>query len=324
MDHNDKWKTRMSLIDDRRVRYLYEAVLAGSVRAAADKMDMNASVISRQVAQLESELAMPLLERHGRGIKPTDAGAMLVEYYRQHTSHQQDVLSKLNDIRGMARGHIDIVLGEGFVGDLMGDPIQAFWQEHPGLSITMRLASTNDVMRAVAEDQAHLGLVYNAPMVSGIRTRAMVRQPMCAVTRPHHALAQMSRQPLLKHVLDYPVALMQAAFGTRQVIELSAQMDRLVLVPKLITDSISVIKHFVRADLGVGLLPAFAVTQELRSGELLAIPIDHPILAQTHAHIVTRLGRQLSPAANQLLLALMATMKAFQKSPIGLAKSTSA
>jgi hypothetical protein len=54
-------------------------------------------------------------------------------------------------------------------------------------------------------------------------------------------------------------------------------------------------------------------SQELDAGELLALPIDQPLLAKVEARIVTRLGRQLSPAANQLLLRLMATMRAFQR-----------
>ena len=163
-------------IDDRRVRYLYEAVVAGSVRAAADKMDMNPSVVSRQVAQLEAELAMPLLERHGRGVRATDAGQMLVDYYRQHTSHQDDVFNKIQEIRGLARGHIDIVLGEGFVSDLMAAPLQQFWKRYPELTVTLGLAGTNDVLRRVAEDEAHIGLVYNPPIMNGIRSRAAIRQ----------------------------------------------------------------------------------------------------------------------------------------------------
>ncbi len=46
-------------LEFRRVRYLYEAVVRGSVRAAADTLDMNPSVVSRQIAKLEEELAIP-------------------------------------------------------------------------------------------------------------------------------------------------------------------------------------------------------------------------------------------------------------------------
>ena len=108
-------------LDFRRVRYLYEAVSQGSVRAAADAMDMNPSVVSRQIGKLEQEFAVALLERHGRGVKPTEAGQLLVDYFRQQASCQDDLVTKVQELRGLARGHIDMVLGEGFVSDLMAE-----------------------------------------------------------------------------------------------------------------------------------------------------------------------------------------------------------
>jgi len=300
-------------LDDRRVRYLYEAVMTGSVRAAADKMDLNPSVVSRQIAQLEVELASTLLERHGRGVRATESGQALVDYYRQHASNQDDVLAKLQEIRGLSRGHVDMVLGEGFVSDLMAEPLQDFWRRYPALTVTMNLAGTNEVLRLVAEDIAHIGLVYNPPETPGIRSRAAVRQPICAIVARGHPIATADRQPLLKHLCEYPVALMHGSYGTRQIVQLAEQMEKVRLAPKLITNSISVIKHFVRSDFGVSLLPAFSVSQEIEAGQLVAVPIDQPLLAKVEARIVTRLGRQLSPAANELLLQLMSTMRAFRR-----------
>ncbi|MEJ8814326.1 LysR family transcriptional regulator [Variovorax ureilyticus] len=300
-------------IDDRRVRYLYEASTSGSVRAAADKLDMNPSVVSRQISQLEDDLAVPLLERMGRGVRPTEAGQMLCEYYRQHRAHQDDLIVKLQELRGLARGHIDIVLGEGFVSDLMDEPLQAFWRRYPMLTVSLSLAGTNDVLRRVAEDDAQIGLVYNPPVSAGIRSRAAIRQPMCAIVAPGHALTKMERQPLLKHIAEHPVALMHGSYGTRQIVVLAEQMEKVHLAPKLTTDSISIVKHFCKAKLGVGLLPAFSVSQEVQAGELIAIPIDNAILSRAEAHIVTRLGRSLSAAANQLLIQLTTTMTAFRK-----------
>lgn len=299
-------------IDDRRVRYLYEAITNGSVRAAADKMDMNPSVVSRQIAQLESELAATLMERHGRGVKATDAGQLLVDYYRQHRSHQEDIITKIQEIQGLKGGRIDLVLGEGFVGDMMGAPIQSFWQRHPALSITMNLAGTNDVIRQVSEDIAHIGLVYNPSPSTSIRSRAAVRQPLCVIAPPGHPITKLMSQPRLKHICEYPVALMHGSYGTRQIVSMAEQVEKIRLVPKLTTDSISIVKHFVRAGLGIGLLPEFSVTQEINSGELVALEIDNQILASAEAHIITRLGRQLPMAANQLLIQLISTMHAFR------------
>ena len=298
-------------IDDRRVKYLYEALTSGSVRAAADKLDMNPSVVSRQIAQLEAEMAVPLMERLGRGVRATDAGEVLVDYFRQHRAHQDDVVTKIREMRGLERGHITLVLGEGFVSDLMGKPIQAFWKNYPGLTITMNLAGTNDVIRQVTEDIAHIGLVYNPSPSNAIRSRAAVCQPLCAIVQPDHPLAKMSTQPRLKDIAQFPLALMHGSYGTRQLIALAEQIDQIRLKPKLLTDSISTVKHFVGAGLGISLLPEFSVTQEIQAGDLVAITIDHQILASAKAHIITRLGRQMPMAANQLLLQLMAAMRAF-------------
>ena len=93
-------------------------------------------------------------------------------------------------------------------------------------------------------------------------------------------------------------------------------MDRIRLTPKLTTDSITVVKRFVLGGLGVGLLPAFSVSQEIDAKELVALEIDHPLLAGAEAHIVTRLGRSLPTAANRLLVHLMSSMRAFKDSGV--------
>jgi DNA-binding transcriptional LysR family regulator len=104
---------------------------------------------------------------------------------------------------------------------------------------------------------------------------------------------------------------MHGSYGIRQIVEFAEHEEHIRLVPKLTTDSISVIKHFVLSGLGVSLLPAFAVSQELNAAQLVAMPVDNAVLGNAQAHIVTRVGRQLSMAANQLLVHLSATMRAF-------------
>ena len=101
------------LLDHHRLQYLHEAVRLGSVRAAAEALDINASVVSRQIALLEKELGLSLIERLSRGIRATEAGALLVERFRKWEADQADTVAKLRELQGLKRGHVDIVLGEG-------------------------------------------------------------------------------------------------------------------------------------------------------------------------------------------------------------------
>lgn len=106
---------------------------------------------------------------------------------------------------------------------------------------------------------------------------------------------------------------MRWAFGTRQILEAAEQIDKIRFTPHLTTDSISVLKHYVRDGHGITVLPAFAIAQEIAQQALVAVPIDNEILNRPEAHLITRLGRQLAPAANQLLNQLLATMRALKR-----------
>ncbi|UVA78121.1 LysR family transcriptional regulator [Pandoraea commovens] len=301
-------------INESRLSYLFEAVQCGTVRAAADRLDIAPSAVSRQIALLEAELALPLIERHKRGVHLTQAGRLLMEYYREQRAHQEDLLAKLQEVRGLRRGHIRLAVGEGFVSDLMGAPLQFFCKRYPDITLTLDLAGTNEVMRLVAEDDADIGLVYNPPAEPKIVSRAQLAQPVHAIVAPGSPLiakADKLGTLTLDALYDAPLALMHGAYGTRQLMELAEQSEKHRLVPTVTTNSISVLKHFVRAGLGATFLPTFAVSQEIDAGVLRALPIDHPILNSAEAHLITRAGRRLSGAANRLLTHLASKMEAF-------------
>lgn len=65
-------------LSERRLHYLHAALMAGSMRAAAERLGVEASVISRQIQLLEKELNVTLIERRGRGVAPTDAGRLVL------------------------------------------------------------------------------------------------------------------------------------------------------------------------------------------------------------------------------------------------------
>ena len=300
------------LLDHHRLHYLHETVRFGSVRAAAAGLDINPSVISRQIAQLEKDLGITLIERLSRGIRPTEAGALLVQRFRQWSADQDDTIAKLRELQGLKRGHIDVVLGEGFVSDMMSGPLDKFWQRHPHLTMSFDLAGTNEVVSAVAEDRYHIGMVFNAGADPRIRVTTAIRQPICVIVPPGHPLVRRNRPVRLRELTDFPVGLMHPSYGTRQIVATAETSERIGLSPKLVTSSISVLRHFVKSGMGLTLLPAFSIAADLADGSLLALPVDNPLLASTEACVITRLGRELPNAASHLLRFLGARMRAFR------------
>ncbi|WP_175767363.1 LysR family transcriptional regulator [Burkholderia cenocepacia] len=298
-------------LTDSRIVYFYEAVRCGTIRAAADWLDVAPSAVSRQIGLLEKELDATLVERHARGVTPTEAGRCVIEYFREQLAHRDDLISRLQELRGLKTGQVSLVLGEGFVSDLLAGPMQQFCRQFPGIRVNLDVGSTNDVIRKISNDEGEIGLVYNPPAEPKLVSRASKRQPMMAIVGPD--FPRRSHKVLtVQQLATYPLAATHPSYGTRQMMEAVEYAERVRLAPVVTTNSFAILKEFVKSGLGIAVMPAFAVTAELQAKELFAVEIAHPILENAEAHMVTRVGRKLSVAANKMLQMMTGQMRAFR------------
>lgn len=300
------------VLTESRIVYFYEAVRHGTIRAAADALNVAPSAVSRQIGLLETELDAILIERHARGVKPTEAGAQVLEYFREQLAHKDDLLSRLQELRGLRTGHVSVILGEGFVSDVLAGPMQTFCKQYPGIAVSLDLAGTNEVVRKIAEDEGEIGLVYHPPNEPKIVSRAFKRQPMMAIVSPGFAGLAKKKSIGVEELSSFPLAATHSSYGTRQMLEAVEFAEKVRLEPVVTTNSIAILKQFVKSGLGLACLPAFAVTAELAAGELFAIEIDHPLLRNAEAHLITRVGRKLSVAANRMQQMMQSQMTAFR------------
>ena len=299
-------------LTESRIVYFFEAVRCGTIRAAADWLDVAPSAVSRQIGLLETELDVALIERHARGVTPTEAGQYLIEYFREQLAHKDDLISRLQELRGLRTGNVNVILGEGFVSDVLAGPIQHFCKQYPGIKLNLDLGSTNDVIRRVSEDEGEIGLVYNPPGDPKIVSRAIKRQPMMAIVKPNFLRRSKTKSMSVQELATYPIAATHPTYGTRQMLQAVEFAEKIRLEPVVTTNSIGLLKQFAMSGLGLVVLPAFAVTMEVEAGTLVAIEIDHPILMKAEAHLVTRVGRKLSVASNKMLQLMSSQMQAFR------------
>ncbi len=303
---------RIVALDHRRLLYLHEACASGSIRAAAERLATSPSALSRQIMRIEAELQTSLLERHGRGVRPTEAGAVLVTYFAAQQAALRDAVAEIHDMQQLRRGLVSLAVGEGFLSDLMGHPLRGFVEAHPQVQIDFHLGSTDELVGRVLEDVSHIGLLFNPPREPRIQSHAMRRHPLCVIAHPRHPLASLDRSLRIEDLEGHDLALLPVAYGVRQVL-LSAEQDRRVrLRPRFMANSSRVLLRFAEEWNGVVLAPAFSVAQELQTGRLVALQLENPLVESAEAHLITRRGRRLPAAAGSLLRHLRATLRVFR------------
>ncbi|WP_407050879.1 LysR family transcriptional regulator [Methyloraptor flagellatus] len=298
-------------MDDQRVAYLYEAIRTGSIRAAAERMRVNASTISRQIALIEKDFGTPMIERLARGIRPTEAGRLLADWWAQQQTAFADVEQKIRELRASRRGTVRLVLGEGFVGDLLSGPLQDFVRQNPGIAMSVEVMPTTDIVRTIVEDEAQIGLVFNPPFDERLHTTARIASSIRLLVPRGHPLASAPRHPVLADLAAERIGVLLPGFGVQRMIDAALRRANVSIEPVMRTNSFAVLRGLVASDLGVVLVPAFVAVPELTDGSIIAVPIDDPMLDAAEIHIVTRRGRQLPAAATKFLSHLRARLRAF-------------
>lgn len=290
---------REEVLDARRLRYFMQVIESGSVRAAADVLGMDPSALSRAVTTLERDFGTRLFQRHGRGVAPTDAGQLLASHARRQLSQQQQLLAQMEGIRKIEYGHVDIVAGEGFAEWLMRHSLGDFMASHPGISIGLEIGGTDEIVQQVVEERAQIGMLFQPPKDERLRSHYFHPQPIQTLLLAGHPLTRIGRPLKLADLAPYPGATLRRGFGIRQHIEAAEISEGIRLKSLLTTTSFHAIGQFVAAGLGYALStrPALAIERE----DMLALPMDNPILHQGCMHVISKHGRLLSPAASELL-----------------------
>ncbi|GAB5468387.1 MAG: LysR family transcriptional regulator [Rhodospirillales bacterium] len=298
-------------LDPKQMDCFFQAVTTGKIRTAAERLGLEPSSVSRQITQLEQSLAIGLVERGRLGVKTTEAGDALMAYVRNQTTELESLLSVLDDIRGMRRGSLSIAVGEGFVGDLLETALRLFCDEHPAIHLELETGGSEAVVARVLSDSAHLGLAYNPGADRNLHSFASRRQPMMLLAAPQHPAAALPEPVSLAALSTFPCALLSHGFGVRESLKVAEDEDGIRLRAGVHTNSIAVLKNYVRSCLGVTLLPAFVVVRELKDGVMIAKPLEDKALSSGEAHLLGRHGRRLPVTGSVLVNYLKRHMGVF-------------
>jgi DNA-binding transcriptional LysR family regulator len=292
------------------LRYFLEIARVQSIRQAADELNVAASALSRHVANLEQELGVILFERHARGLRLTAAGEIVAAGARRTLREIEHLSSEIDDLRELRRGHVTIHAVEGIVADFLFPLLAEFIRDYPRVTYDVVVAGTEDVIDAVLDDRADIGIAFNPQPNGAIDVVCEARHPVYAVVAKGHPLVD-RRALSLKELSLEPLGLPDRSFGIRQLLDRAAAQHGLSLKPSVTVNSIEMAKAYVRSCRGLTVLPAFAVVRECASGELVAIRIREPGLAQATVALCIHRDRRLSAAGQRLLVEMTERLRDF-------------
>lgn len=179
------------MLDVRRMQILRAVVTSGSVTAAAAHLGYTPSAVSQQVAALERETGIALLERVGRGVQPTAAGRLLTGHAAVISQNVAEAESALADLRAGRTGRIAICYFGSVGPTLLAPALARFRREYENLTIDLTLTELEDPLRGVTQGDTDLTITVGASAEGrpGIRVVHLIDDPYCAVLPKGHPRA---------------------------------------------------------------------------------------------------------------------------------------
>jgi DNA-binding transcriptional LysR family regulator len=202
----------------RFLRYFDEVARTGSIRKAAEHLNVTASAVNRRIMDLEEELETPLFDRKPRGVRLTAAGELFVRYIREQNSDVERMKSQIEDLKGLRRGNVSIACSQALALDFLPRQIAAFRARFPLVHFDVRVADHDFAMAALAAYEVDLVLVFRPSFMASFQPLMTLEQSLVVMMAADHPLAA---QPSvrLRDCVNYPVALADRSIGGRQMLE---------------------------------------------------------------------------------------------------------
>jgi DNA-binding transcriptional LysR family regulator len=269
-------------------------VEAGSVQAAARRLNATPPAISKRIIELESELGVRLFDRSTRSCHITPRGRALIPY-------AQRVLGDLHEIqrtigqRSSLAGHLRLGVVETIALTQLGTILQLFAAELPELTIDVEVGATTELVHKVRTRELDLACVV-APLLEG----ELASEPFWDVKMSWIAPARLRLpQPLSVEALAQQTILLQKGSRHVPVIEGWLKSRGVRATRMVMCNSVAIAIKMAAAGLGLSLVPIECARKELDDAEV--VRLDVQVKLPANSFIITYSSGPVEPALDSAI-----------------------
>ncbi len=261
---------RETAVDFSNLRYFAEVVRQQNVTKAAQRLGIAQPALTRRLHILEDELGTPLLVRHRRGVKPTDAGLIVFEraqlLLRLADEMQGDVMSQTTEPSGQIRFGYPPSLGNLFLARLIAEYLRQF----PRVSFQLDEHFSPAVRDELLSGRIDIGIMTCEAEHPDLQLVPLFAESLWLIGRADNWPFKSSKSLLPSHITGQPILI--ASF-LRTVVEKREAGNNFHLQVRMEADALTTLRESTRAGIGYMLGPPSGVSQQLDSGEFVGAPV---------------------------------------------------
>lgn len=293
------------MLDPRRLSLLREVARHGSFSRAAAALYLTQPAVSRQIAKLEHEAGVRLLERSARGLRLTEAGRVAVERAEAIAGQLAAAEAELEAIATLGAGRLRMTAFPTASSTLVLDAIKTFRRRHPDVEFTFVESGTNVGLRRLRGGEVDLALAFRehglpAPAEwADLDAELLLVDPLFVAVAATHRLAGRTAIRLRDLADDGWIQAVQAgATGITYQACLAAGFEPRIVA---LSDHAPITQGLVALGIGVTLISSLSVPQARK--DIVIRPLK-PSGPKRDVFAVTLPGRLPPPAIGAMVAIL--------------------
>ncbi|MEA3390113.1 LysR family transcriptional regulator [Sphingobium sp. CCH11-B1] len=284
----------------RFLRYFLAVGRLGSIRRAADELNVSASAIDRQILNVEANLGMPLFERLPTGLRLTAAGEIMMAAGSKWQKNMADVRAQIEDLRGLKRGHVEIAVIDALAKGYIPSVIRSVQGKYPGISVGVRVMENDLARQATARGEVDFGIFFDPQSFRDLAVRAFVDVVLGFVTPCGHPFGA-KREARFSACSGSKLIVPARPLAVYEQVSVLEGTTGVIMDKAVSSDNIQMITSLVSQGVGIGILTSLDVITEVRRGLLTFTRISDPILRPMTLGLCTASARTPSYAATMML-----------------------
>ncbi len=269
-----------SAISLRQLHYLVAVVDAGSFTAAADQTHVAQPALSRQIALLEAQVGLRLLDRSRKGVTLTEGGVRLYNLARSMLERLGSVQMELRANEKRPAGVVNIALPPSLASMLVPQVVRELESRYPEIILRVEDGLSLENGRSLEAALLDFGIVPTADELVDVEYEPLLRESMLLVQKRSSA-RRVPATITIDQVARLKLILPPRSFHTRRVIDDVAHASHLRLNIAYEQRSLTTIMSLVRDGLGATITNSLAVEQFWTAGAVSARRIVEPEIKRT-------------------------------------------
>jgi DNA-binding transcriptional LysR family regulator len=273
------------------LRYFDEVARYGSIRRAAEVLNVASSAVNRQILRLERDLGAALFERDRRGVRLTGAGELLLRHARATLTDFERARAEIKGQTGIVSGTVRIISLESLAVRFMPRLVAELAQEFPNLALGVIVVEPSRSGEEIRSGRNDFGVLFVDRRHKGIEVVASIRTAVGAVMRPDHPLAR-RRSISLTDCAAYPVMMLHDRWLLDAIMATEFAQSGARLNTRIVSNSIEFMRQSILAGLGLGFFTPVGFLDEIAAGELVHVPLAEPELSESEIGVIVPADRQ--------------------------------